>query len=138
MDRADQLQAFVQAVEGKPVEWGRDDCTAWCAAWIREATGKEVPFLGSYDSLDQAHELIDAAGGLDALWSQALARVGMYSTPYVNDTQLGDIGIVNTSRFGPVGVIFSDDGIALWRADNGTALLRPRRRDIFKVWELPN
>jgi hypothetical protein len=135
MTRADLVQAHIEAVEGKPVEWGADDCTSWAAAWVLAATGITVPFLGSYPSLDDAHRLIDEAGGLDVLWTQALAQVGIYSTPY--DPVLGDIGIVDTASFGPVGVIFAQDGVALWRADTGTALLRPRRRTIIKTWALP-
>lgn len=135
MTRAELLQAHVDAAEGKPVEWGASDCTSWAASWVKTITGKDVPFLGSYASRDEALTLIDAAGGLDVLWTQALARVGIYPTPY--PPILGDIGVVDTSRFGPVGVIFAADGIALWRADLGTALLRPRARDIIKVWALP-
>lgn len=134
MTRAELLQAHVEGVEGKPVVWGESDCTSWAAGWVKTVTGKDVPFLG-YSTLDEAHTLIDEAGGLDVLWTRALAQVGIYSTPY--DPTLGDVGVVNTTRFGPVGVIFAQDGIALWRADNGTGLLRPRRRDIIKVWALP-
>lgn len=135
MTRADQLQAFVMAVEGKPVEWGRDDCTTWAAAWVKEITGKDVPLLGSYATLDEAHTLIDEAGGLDVLWTMALAPLGIFEAlPF--EAKLGDVGIVNTSRLGHVGVIFAQDGIALWRAIQGTALLRPRARDIVKVWHI--
>ncbi|WP_353641314.1 hypothetical protein [Mesorhizobium sp. WSM2239] len=134
MTRAEQLQAFVMAVEGKPVEWGRDDCTTWAAAWVKEVTGRAVPQLGSYATLEEAHTLIDEAGGLDVLWSMALAPLSIYETP--DQPQLGDVGIVNTARLGHVGVIFAQDGIALWRAIEGTALLRPRSRDIVKVWHI--
>jgi hypothetical protein len=135
MTRAEQLHAFIMAVEGKAVEWGRDDCTTWAAAWVKEVTGKEVPLLGSYSTLDEAHTIIDEAGGLDVLWTMALAPLNIHETPF--EPQLGDVGIVNTSRLGHVGVIFAQDGIALWRAIQGTALLRPRARDIVKVWALP-
>lgn len=133
--RAEGLQAFVEAAEGQPVVWGADDCTSWCAAWVKEATGFDVPMLAEYGSLQEAHQRIDEAGGLDVLWTEALARVGIYSTPY--DPVLGDVGIVRTAQFGNVGVIFAADGIALWRAETGTGLLRPRRRNIVKVWHLP-
>lgn len=135
MTRAELLQGHIQVVEGKPVEWGVDDCTSWAAAWVFAAIGIEVPFLGSYSNLDEAHRLIDEAGGLDVLWTRALAQLNIYSTPY--DPALGDVGIVDTASFGPVGVIFAQDGVALWRADTGTALLRPRRRTIIKTWALP-
>lgn len=134
MTRADLLQAHVDAVEGKPVVWGESDCTSWAASWVKTVTGKDVPFLGSYADIETAHRLIDEAGGLDVLWTQALARISIYSTPY--DPELGDVGIVDTASFGPVGVIFAQGGVALWRADAGTALLRPRRRAIIKTWAL--
>lgn len=135
MTRAALLQTHIEAVEGKPVEWGANDCTSWAAEWVLAATGIVVPFHGSYSSLEDAHRLIDEACGLDVLWTRALAQVNIYSTPY--DPVLGDIGIVDTASFGPVGVIFAQDGVALWRADAGTALLRPRRRTIIKTWALP-
>lgn len=135
MTRAELLQAHIDAVEGKPVVWGESDCTSWAATWVSIVTGKTVPFLGAYSSIDDAHRLIDEAGGLDVLWNRALAQVNIVSTPY--DPALGDIGIVDTASFGPVGVIFAHDGVALWRAETGTALLRPRRRTIIKVWALP-
>ena len=134
-DRAALLHQHVQSVEGKDVAWGADDCTAWCAAWVKLATGRDVPFLASYSSIEEAHAVIDAAGGLDVLWGQALASASIYSTPY--DPVLGDVGIVETASFGKVGVIFAQDGIALWRALRGTAMLRPRRQTIVKVWRLP-
>lgn len=135
MTRAELLQAHIEAVEASPVLWGESDCTSWAASWVKTATGKNVPFLATYSSLDEAHRLIDEAGGLDVLWTQALAQIGIFSTPY--DAVLGDVGIVNTASFGPVGVIFAKDGVALWRAETGTALLRPRRRTIIKTWALP-
>jgi hypothetical protein len=135
MTYAELLQAHVDAVEGKSVVWGESDCTSWAASWVRTVTGKNVPFLGSYTDIETAHRLIDEAGGLDVLWNRALAQVNIVSTPY--DPILGDIGIVDTASFGPVGVIFAQDGVALWRADTGTALLRPRRRTIIKAWALP-
>lgn len=134
MTRAEQLQSFVMAVEGKPVEWGQDDCTTWAAAWVKELTGKEVQMLSSYSTLEEAHTLIDEAGGLDVLWSMALAPLGIYEV--IGQPQLGDVGIVSTARLGNVGVIFAQDGIALWRAIKGTALLRPRARDIIKAWHI--
>lgn len=133
--RAELLQAHVEAVEGQPVVWGASDCTSWAASWVLAATGRAVPMLGAYASLDEAHALIDAAGGLDVLWTQALARAAIYLTPY--EPTLGDVGIVDTASFGPVGVIFAANGTALWRAETGTALLRPRRRNIIKAWALP-
>jgi len=135
MTRAELLQQHVEAVEGKPVVWGESDCTSWPASWVELATGRKVPRLGAYTSLDEAHALIDEAGGLDVLWTRALAEADVFSTP-VYAAALGDVGIVETT-FGKVGVIFAQDGVALWRAETGTALLRPRARNIVKIWALP-
>ncbi|WP_315920452.1 DUF6950 family protein [Mesorhizobium sp. SP-1A] len=135
MDLAAMLQAHIEAVEGKPVVWGESDCTSWAASWVEKVTGDKPPFLAGYSSLEQAHALIDEAGGLDVLWGRSLSTIGIFSKPDYA-AALGDIGIVDTASFGPVGVIFAQDGVALWRADNGTALLRPRSRNIVKVWNL--
>lgn len=135
MTRAELLQQHVEAVEGHPVVWGESDCTTWPAAWIERATGRKVPMLGAYSTLDDAHRLIDEAGGLDVLWTRALAQVEIFSAP-IYDAALGDVGIMRTST-GNVGVIFAADGTALWRAESGTAVIRPRAKNIVKVWALP-
>lgn len=135
MTRAELLQEHVASVDGLSVTWGVDDCTAWAAAWVLKACGLEVPFSANYGSRDEALTIIDGSGGLEGLWSVALAKVGIYSTPY--PPELGDVAVVGTSRYGAVGTIFAHDGIALWRSDAGVGILRPRRRDILRAWSLP-
>lgn len=134
MTRAETLQAFVASVEGKPVAWRTDDCCAWPAEWVRTLTGRSVA-LPFYDSEEGAHALVDSVGGLDVLWTRLLAPLEIYATPF--EPVLGDIGVVKTARYGDVGVIFAEDGIALWRASNGVALVRPRRSTMVKVWRMP-
>lgn len=99
--------------------------------------GEMIEALAEIGITQEGGQLIGAPQGwamMNAI-KTAERKLAIYSTPY--EPALGDVGVVNTRRFGPVGVIFAQDGIALWRADNGTGLLRPRRRDIIKVWALP-
>lgn len=126
------LRAYVVAAEGRTVVWGEDDCSAWCAQWVRAATGRPVE-IPEYATRDEAVRHIERAGGLVRLWSSALAHAGIYET---HAPQMGDVGVVATSRFGDVGVIFAADGIGLWRAANGTAIIRPRAREILGAWRV--
>ncbi|MEP9374991.1 hypothetical protein [Mesorhizobium sp. KR1-2] len=130
-DRAARLQAYVDAVEGKTVEWSVDDCTSFAAGWVELISGIMVPRL-KFNNQDEAHSLIAGHGGLLPIWENALRN---FPLRYEFDRpRLGDVGVVETSRFGEVGVIVAHDGIALWRAAKGTALLRPRR--FVKVWAI--
>lgn len=126
------LSRHVSEVEGLPVEWGVNDCTMWAAEWFERVKGYGLD-LAPYASRQEAHELIDNAGGLDALWGHALA--GHLERRYV-DPQLGDVGVIQSRLFGQVGGIFGDDGIFFWRSDKGTALLRPRPSTIISVWAI--
>ncbi|MGH6862446.1 MAG: DUF6950 family protein, partial [Phyllobacterium sp.] len=131
MTRAERLQAYVEATEGRPVKWGVDDCTSWVASWICAELGVDLPRL-PFASRDDAHRIIHHFGSLDAIWRDRLKG-------YANETsmpQLGDVGIVDTSRFGQVGVIFARDGHALWRAAHGTALLTPRPSSLITAWAI--
>lgn len=136
--RAELLQAHIEAVEGQPVVWGQSDCTSWAANWVAAATGRAVPMLGTYTSLDEAHALIDEAGGLDVLWTRALAQVAIYASPY--EPVLGDVALIDTASFGLIGSVVAEGGIALVRANSvdgltgGVRCFRPRR--FFKVWHI--
>lgn len=125
-----KLMAFLEQFDGKEVEWGKDDCSAWCAAWAREC-GHDVQ-IPSYSSQEEAHRLIGDAGGLVPLWDGIAASAGVserYSEP-----QMGDIGIIPTNRFGPVGVVFGIGGLCCWRLKESGFWLMPRV--IEKVWAI--
>lgn len=131
-DRIALLQEYVAASQSTPVIWGVSDCTAFAAGWVEKATGISIPRLATYSSKQEAHAIIERMGGLDNIWSEALGKVGVcerYSSP-----QVGDVAILETMRFGCVGVIVAQDQIAILRTDTGTIFLRPRQ--FMKIWAI--
>ena len=131
IDRATNLQAYVDAVAGKPVAYGVDDCTMWSARWVERVTGFPVP-TRPYRSKSEALALIAAAGGLVNIWTDALDAIGIFER--YDMPRLGDVGIIDTHLFGQVGVIVADGGFVLWRATEGVSVLRPRK--FVKVWSI--
>lgn len=130
MSREERLRAHVDAVADRDVVWGRDDCSAWAAAWVRAETGLAVP-LPHYGDRDSAEALIAAAGGLVALWSEAIPELERTAFH-----EAGDVGVVET-RLGAVGVVFAHGGFALWRAARGVLPFVPRASAIFAAWSVP-
>lgn len=125
-DLALRLAAFLEAREGKSVQWGVDDCTAVAAQWLGD-NGVSVQ-LPLYHSQEEAHAIIEAAGGLVALWDRYLGDVSVR----FDEPRLGDIGIIDTRRFGPIGVIVGKGGICCWRKEGGFFWIAPR--NYLKVW----
>jgi len=124
----DKLLAFLEQFEGKPMVWGRDDCTASCALWL-QANGYDVP-IWPYASQDEAHRLIREAGGLVNIWDGSLAAAGLMER--FDRPALGDVAIIDTRTFGQVGVICGSGGICWWRKNEGGFWLTPR--NFVKVW----
>lgn len=129
------LMAYLEEMDGRPVTWGIDDCSAWPAEWIRRATGHTIK-LPRYSNRDEAHALIERSGSLHALWSDHLADAGFAET---TEPRLGDVGVVDISQ-GQVGVVFGHAGLAFWRAEgNGAGGVRPfqpRTRYIAGIWSI--
>jgi len=126
----EKLLAFLEQFEGRPTVWGKDDCSASAAMWLRE-NGIDVR-LPAYSSREEAHALIEQAGGLVHLWDDALSGTDVrerYDRP-----ELGDIAIIDTRTFGQVGVICGSGGICWWRKNEGGFWLAPRY--FVKVWAI--
>lgn len=131
MTRADRVKAYARSFEGVPVTWGVDDCSMFVARWVERETGLPLP-LPSYGSRDEAHTLIAEAGSLAALWGNLAAEVGIHET---GAPELGDVGVIDTSRFGQVGVIWLANGACYWRESKGVTLFQPRC--YVKAWRVP-
>lgn len=128
MTIADKLLGYVTAVQGVEVTWGKDDCTSFAAGWVELATGvklERTPFT----SREEAHKLIAQRGSLLTIWAAALADF-----PETWEPSIGDVGVIETHKYGQVGCIFSSDGIALWRTDRGVSIIRPR--GFVKAWSI--
>lgn len=124
---------FISETAGKPVEWGVDDCSTWCARWVKRWKGIDLA-IPSYRSSEQAIALIAASRGLGNVWS-GVADAACISER-IDAPRLGDVGIMETARFGEVGIIFGANGTCFWRAVNGTRVLTPRARYISKIWSI--
>lgn len=129
-DVHEALRAYVEAAHGEPVVWGASDCSAWSAQWVRHITGRDMT-LPRWETSEEAYALIAEAGSLDVLWTDALLTTSLRVT---GDPQPGDVGVIDTGRFGQVGGIFLDGGYFAWRAENGTRFLIPRQ--IVKAWSI--
>lgn len=130
MSRAVRLQAHIDAVTAVPVVWGLSDCSAWAGAWVESQLGRSLR-LPRYRGEAEGRALIDAAGGLVALWDSVAARAGLRET---GAPALGDVGLVETSAFGPVGVIVAVGGLCALRTPASVTYLRPRR--FLRAWTI--
>ncbi|KQW62857.1 MULTISPECIES: hypothetical protein [unclassified Ensifer] len=129
-DIAEELRRFLEEAQNEPCVWGASDCSRWAASWVARVRGKDVP-LPCWATKEEAHDLIAQAGSLEQLWSEALFVFGLREC---GAPQLGDVGIIETARFGQVGGIFIAGGYFAWRAEMGVIYLTPRQ--IVKAWAI--
>jgi hypothetical protein len=125
-----QLQDWVAKTADDPVVWGKNDCTAYCVEWVKHAYGVDFG-LPSYASRKQAQRLIASAGCLADLWGEQITKHGGCE---VHEAQEGDVGVIDTSDSGQVGVIFTGRGAMIWKGDGGAIMLPGNPNAIVKVW----
>lgn len=123
-----RLMDFLSRHDGKPVQWGVDDCSACPHLWLVE--NGIAPRLPAYSSRDGAHALVVSAGGLAALWDECLTGTGV--SERIGVPMLGDIAVIDTRLLGQVGVIYGAGGVCCWRKEGGFFWLTPR--SYLKVW----
>jgi hypothetical protein len=114
-ERGDRLRAVAEELKGKPCEWGVDDCSMLPARWVSEATGKTFDWP-DYSTKEEAHEQIEAWGGLVNIWNHVAAQLGLKMR--VGGPEIGDVGIIQTVH-GPVGGIFLPGQVIMRRAEMG-------------------
>lgn len=129
-DLTEPLRAFIAEAQKSESVWGISDCSTWAAAWVEQVHGRKIR-LPRWRSRDEAHRLISKAGTLERLWSDALADFRLFET---GCPQLGDLGVIETGRYGQVGGIFLHGDYFAWRAETGVAFLVPRT--IVKAWSI--
>jgi hypothetical protein len=127
LDRGERLRAYL-AEHDAPMIWGVDDCCGFAAGWIERETGKRVE-RPAYRSAAEAHALLDQGGGLLAMASAELARLGLAVTA---QPALGDVGVIEI-KSGPVMAIFAQASVAYLRNDAGGVVgLWPR--EVKRAW----
>lgn len=70
-----------------------NDCTTFCASWVAELTGIDPArdLRGLYRTGEQAHGIIEAAGGIVAFIGGRLELMGFAR---VSEPEDGDIGVI--------------------------------------------
>ncbi|WP_037448969.1 DUF6950 family protein [Sinorhizobium fredii] len=129
-DLAEPLRTFLEAAQESECVWGVSDCTRWAADWVEQVYDRSLD-LPRWSSREEAYRRIAKAGSLERLWSERLAVFGIFET---GRPQLGDVGIIDTGRYGQVGGIFLHGEYFAWRAETGVAFLVPRL--IVKAWSI--
>lgn len=133
IERGRRLEAFCEAMDGKPVTYGIDDCSTWPAQWAVNETGCDLDWP-EYSSREEAQALIDEAGGLAPLWDAAIGS--RFEECHEEYPPVGSIGIIRTRLFGEVGVIFVFAGVVCWRHETGVRVFGVRPNTIVKAWLL--
>ena len=123
MERGEAIRRLADSLAGKPVVWGPDgdDCCQlplqWVVSWRERMTGicpdVEAP---AYDNREEAHAIIDAAGGLAKVWEPICGQLGLEPLGPADIPIVGDVGIMRMSTT-EVGGIFLHGGLLLWRCD---------------------
>lgn len=130
-----QILDFCEQFDGKPCEWGVDDCTMFAAQWAMVRLDQQILFK-PYHSEEQARATIEKYGSLVNLWGEMAQMNGI---PKVHDRiQAGDIGIIHTYRHGDVGCIFLKYGASVAiRTDESCGFLGIREKHVLGAWRLP-
>lgn len=92
------LSAYLGAAVARPWEWGVHDCQMWPADWVRSQTGQDPAsaWRGRYRSLSGAERIIRRGGGLPALVSAGMGRIGLPEiAPALAED--GDVGLVHAT-----------------------------------------
>lgn len=131
-DRAQRLRSYLDEAKETACQWGRDDCSMFAGRWIEREREADLA-LPAYRDETEARAMIAREGGLVAIWDRIARAAGIFETSVPS---LGDVALIETARFGPVGVIFARDGVAAWRATQGLTFLRPRGKTILKAWSV--
>lgn len=135
VSRAELLLAYIAEHSGRPASWGRSDCSMFVAHWIERASGVRVPtphYMG-----EEAGRSIIASHpeGFAGVWRDIAGAAQIYETVA---PEVGDVAIINTSRYGPIGAIWGGSGYAYWRTLNGVTMVTPHPDMIVASWKVPN
>ncbi|OAP43737.1 DUF6950 family protein [Sinorhizobium americanum] len=116
---------------------GGDDCTTFCARWVEENVGVDPAeaFRGSYSTADEAQRIIEAHGGVVALFAGQVEPLGLIR---VQQPETGDIGVIRAQsaivdgkvlvgaiRFGPLWAVLTPGRVVAKAAQHVAAWRLP-------------
>lgn len=138
VDESERILAFAEeALVGKPVEWGEDDCSTFPAKYL---ASRGVPIeIPAYGSEAEAQAVVERYGTLADVWTAIADRSGLREVP-IEMRRAGDVGVIRVSTLGQshggqIGGIFLKYGLLLLiRTEDGARMISPREATIVKVW----
>lgn len=125
----------IEAVLGKPVTWGRDDCCLWVADIAKGMIGVDpaAPWRGKYDSPEGAEKVMPLG-----LVNTVSGRFRELKWPRISigRSQVGDIGIARHDRT-PAAVVVKSHMEDWWigRGDDGVTYVPPEH--VICAWAIP-
>ncbi len=136
MGAADVIDRAIDAVEGTPMKWGRDDCAMWIAGILRELYGVDLGkgWRCKYRSEKGAARLLGAKGkGLTSAVARTARKHG-WKRVDATEAEPGDLGVFLTREHGPACAVCLQRGAWVGRVDYGVALVKNTPR---YVWRAP-
>lgn len=127
-ERYERLRGFLAAGTAAPFVWGQNDCSMWCASWIRDVHGIDpaAAFRGTYATADECAALVEQQGGLEAFADRLLTKAGMRRAIA---PEPGDVAVVHT-LIGPAMMIYTGLSWA-WKSPHGVLFAR---REPIVAW----
>lgn len=143
--RGERLRAFYEEAAGRPFVWGQDDCSLWPLEWVSRETGQEID-VPVYSSREEAEAIVEAAGGLVAVWARLAPQLGLVEVAPGEVPPLGSVGVIAmTPPNQPTGCIFAHAQVACFRVDapegskrDGVTMWGLRTKTILRAWALPD
>ena len=109
------IDGFLQRASARPWRWGEHDCTLFAADWVAACTGRDPAsgWRGTYSTALGCERALMRAGGLEHVWSEALAAAGLKATA---EPRVGDLGLVlrrsTDLAWRPTGAVLARDAWA--------------------------
>jgi hypothetical protein len=127
------LSQMLREQKDQPFVWGTNDCLIFPANVVNALTGFDPAegLRGTYDGALGAQNIVDEAGGIEALIT---ARLGIPGTRDILTGNRGDVVIMKTA-YGIMGGIIDDSGsrIAVPISDQQTLVRFPLSK-AWRVW----
>lgn len=113
-----RFEAFVKQKINAPFCWGKNDCSAFCADFVLQITGRFLTpaNLRGHGTAKSALRALESSGGL----SEAVTSVLGAPVPVLT-ARIGDLALVNVGRHQAIGIC------------NGDTVIGPGRSGIVAV-----
>jgi hypothetical protein len=90
-----EIEAGIKRAEGRPFQWGTDDCLMWCAAIVLRACGPDIGSIYRGYSDKEGAALAIGRGGLAAECRRRAKHLGLKPV-LPRGAKPGDWGVIQT------------------------------------------